>query len=172
MCIFVRLNANLIIFLFAMKQVRHILLAIMLLLPCAGFAQTPGGNNQKMTPEERAAEEKKAEKEFREAIDGMVKKYEDILDLEPWQSFYVDSILSHDYTELQAKLIEYSESKMSAMGPYQKAQDECGEKIYESFHKILNEEQWAKYLKSGAAADKKTRDKRAAKRAKLTNQGR
>lgn len=152
-----------------MKQARNILVALMLFIPCLAIAQTPGGNNQRMTPEEREAEEKKMEKEFREVIDDQVRKYEENLDLAPWQSFYVDSILTHDYKELREKLMKYSESKMTAMGPYQDAQDECGEKIYNSFHKILNEEQWAKYLKSGAGADKKARDKRAAKKAKLTN---
>jgi len=38
------------------------------------------------------------------------------------------------------------------------------EKIYESFRKILNEEQWQKYLKSGALKAKNARDKREQKR--------
>ena len=38
------------------------------------------------------------------------------------------------------------------------------EQIYQAMHKVFNEEQWEKYLKSGAARDKKARDKRAAKK--------
>ena len=38
------------------------------------------------------------------------------------------------------------------------------EKNYNALHAILNEEQWTKYLKTGAARDKKARDKREAKR--------
>ena len=41
--------------------------------------------------------------------------------------------------------------------------DKWAEQIYNSLHKIMNEDQWSKYLKQGAARDKKTRDKRKAK---------
>ena len=38
------------------------------------------------------------------------------------------------------------------------------EQIYNAFSKVFDEDQWAKYLKQGAAREKKARDKRAAKR--------
>jgi hypothetical protein len=42
-------------------------------------------------------------------------------------------------------------------------QDKWLEAIYQSYLRILNENQKAKYLKSGAAKAKKARDKRAEK---------
>ena len=49
---------------------------------------------------------------------------------------------------------------------YVMVQDKWMEQIYNSFHKIFDEEQWTKYGKMGAARAKKARDKRAAKNAK------
>ena len=87
-----------------------------------------------------------------------------MLDLEVWQSFYVDSILTHDYMALRDELKEMRDAKMTNTDAYQRVQDKWAEQIYIAFQKVFNEEQWAKYLKSGAARDKKSRDKRAAKR--------
>ena len=47
---------------------------------------------------------------------------------------------------------------------YLGVQDKWMEQMYNSLQKVFNEEQWDKYLKAGAARDKKARDKRAAKR--------
>ena len=55
-------------------------------------------------------------------------------------------------------------AKVSNTDIYQVTQDKWAEQIYLSLQKIFTEEQWNKYLKSGAARDKKARDKRAAKR--------
>jgi hypothetical protein len=38
--------------------------------------------------------------------------------------------------------------------------------MYEAFHKVLDEKQWARYLKNGGEREKKNREKRAAKREK------
>ena len=43
-------------------------------------------------------------------------------------------------------------------------EDKWEEQIYTAMEKVLDEKQWAKYLKTGAAREKKARDKRAAKR--------
>ena len=45
--------------------------------------------------------------------------------------------------------------------------------MFVSMKKVFNEEQWAKFLKSGAGKEKKARDKRAAKiaAAAAKNQG-
>ena len=76
----------------------------------------------------------------------------------------MDSILTHDYTELTRELKALREAKMSSSEVYMQVQDKWAEQIYVSLQKVFNEEQWAKYLKTGAARDKKSRDKRAAKR--------
>lgn len=55
-------------------------------------------------------------------------------------------------------------NKVSNSDLYVIAQDKWMEKIYTSFQRVFNDEQWAKYLKTGGAKEKKARDKRAAKR--------
>lgn len=96
-----------------------------------------------------------------EAIDSQVEKLENQLDLADWQSFKVDSILTHDYQAMQDELQKLSSKKVENFDLYYQVQDKWYEQIYNAYHKILNEEQWAKYLKQGAAREKKARDKRA-----------
>lgn len=104
------------------------------------------------------------EKEMQQKIDEEVEKYADNLKLADWQVFYVDSILNHDYRAMQAEFIEMNKSKVSNTDFYLMIQDKWMEQIYNSFHKFLDADQWAKYLKTGASKEKKDRDKRAAKR--------
>jgi hypothetical protein len=110
--------------------------------------------------------EKDREKKFFEAIDKETERLTTLLDLDDWQIFYVDSILTHDYTALQEEYTVLSKSKVSNSDIYYDTQDKWMEQIYQAYSKVFNEEQWAKYLKSGAARDKKARDKRAAKKKK------
>ena len=135
-----------------MKKI--IIIVALFLLPAAGFAQ-----QQPKSEEER-------EKEFYEAIEKQVDRLTTMLNLEDWQIFYVDSILTHDYKAMQTEVMELSKAKVSNTDIYYDVQDKWMEQIYQSFHKVLDEEQWAKYEKSGAARDKKARDKRAAKKNK------
>lgn len=135
-----------------MKKI--IIIVALFLLPAAGFAQ-----QQPKSEEER-------EKEFYEAIEKQVDRLTTMLNLEDWQIFYADSILTHDYKAMQEEVMELSKAKVSNSDIYFDVQDKWMEQIYQSFHKILDEEQWTKYEKSGAARDKKARDKRAAKKNK------
>lgn len=130
---------------------KYIYTLLLLLLPLCVFAQ------EQKTPEQQ-------EKEFREAIEKEVDRYADNLDLDDWQVFYVDSILTYNYTAMQKEMMELSSAKVSNPDIYYIAQDKWMEAIYTAFQKIFTEEQWNKYLKGGALRDKKARDKRAAKR--------
>ena len=123
----------------------------MLLLPFQAGAQQAQGAEEEI-------------KQMREAIDQTVENYERIPELEDWQSFYVDSILTHDYDALRVELKSLQAAKMSNADVYQQVQDKWAEQIYVALQKVLDEKQWAKYLKNGAAREKKARDKRAAKR--------
>ena len=109
------------------------------------------------TPEQR-------EKEFYEAIEKQVETMEQQLDLEVWQVFYVDSILTHDYKAMQEEFADMSKAKMSNPDLFYDVQDKWMEQIYQSMHKVLDEKQWAQYEKLGAARDKRAREKRAAKK--------
>lgn len=91
-----------------------------------------------------------------------VERYENLLKLEYWQVFYADSVLTHNYTAMQEELQGLSRVKVANEDIYQASQDKWMEATYNAFHQFLTPEQWAKYLKSGAARDKKARDKRAA----------
>lgn len=134
------------------KAIKFFGITALLLLPLWAGAQQP-----QMSEEEEA-------KQMREAIDRSVESYENLLNLEDWQSFYVDSILTHDYTALRQELKALRDAKMTNNDAYVQVQDKWAEQIYNAFHKVFNEEQWQKYLKTGAARDKKSRDKRAEKR--------
>ena len=139
------------------KDMKKILFAAIALLFSVGtaFAQ------EQMSPEEK-------EKMMVEFIQKEVEKLESSLKLEDWQTFYADSILTHDYHALQAELDALQEAKVSHTALYTKASDKWADKIYEAMHKIMNEEQWEKYLKQGAAREKKARDKRKAKMLEAT----
>lgn len=126
------------------------------LFACLSF--TCGLNAQNAGQDEDA-------KQLREAIDQQVKTYTDLLDLEYWQVFYVDSIMTHDYGAMTAELKELQESKVTNSSVYEMIQDKWAEQMYNAYRKVFNDEQWQKYLRAGAARDKKARDKREARRA-------
>ena len=134
-------------------KTKFILTAALFLAFC-GFA---AAQEQPLTPEQQ-------EKKMRESIEEMVLNYEENLKLESWQTFYVDSILTHNIGAMNAEMQEFSRNRVENWDLYYIVQDKWSEETYNAFRKILNDEQWASYLKSGAAKAKKARDKRAAKR--------
>ena len=103
------------------------------------------------------------EKKLSEYIQKEVDRLEMTLKLEDWQVFYVDSILNHDFRAMQEEMNNLSSSKVTNYDIYTRASDKWAEKIYVAFRKVLNDNQWQKYLKSGAAREKKAREKRKAK---------
>ena len=133
------------------KAIKIFWIGALLLLPLWAGAQQPQSEEEEL-------------KQMREMIDRTVDNYTSLLDLEDWQTFYVDSILTHDYEAMRQELKDMRDAKMTNTDGYQRVQDKWAEQVYNAFQKVFNEEQWAKYLKTGAARDKKSRDKRAAKR--------
>ena len=133
------------------KAIKFFGITALLLLPLWAGAQQPQNDAEEL-------------KQMREAIDRTIENYESMLDLEDWQTFYVDSILTHDYEALRLELRALQTAKMSNNDVYQQVQDKWAEQIYVSLQKVFDEKQWQKYLKAGAGRDKKARDKRAAKR--------
>ena len=100
------------------------------------------------------------EKKMDEFIQNQVSNLENSLKLETWQTFYVDSILNHDYRAMQDELDNLSSAKVSNTDIYIRTQDKWNEQIYQALSKVMNEAQWNKYLKMGAAREKKFLDKR------------
>lgn len=135
------------------RIIRSIVLCAVL---SAGFSLSLAAQN--MTDEE-----KKAEKEFHESLEREIDRLTNVLKLEDWQVFYVDSILNHDYKAMQDELKDLQSKKVSNTDMYYDIQYKWQDRIYEAFQKIFDEDQWAKYLKTGAARDKKARDKKRAK---------
>ena len=133
------------------KAIKFFWITVLLSLPLGALAQQPQNEEEEL-------------KQMREAIDATVENYEKLLDLADWQSFYVDSILTHDYEAMRLDLKDLRTAKISNTDAYQRVQDKWAEQIYVAMQKVFDEEQWAKYLKAGAAREKKARDKRAAKR--------
>lgn len=103
------------------------------------------------------------EKAMYEAIDKEIEHLTTVLDLADWQIFMIDSTLTHDYKAMTEELMVLRSSKVSNSSAYLSVQDKWQEAIYQSYLRVLNEEQQAKYLKGGAAKAKRARDKRAEK---------
>lgn len=103
------------------------------------------------------------EKQMYEAVDKEIERQTTFLDLADWQIFMIDSTLTHDYRAMTAEIASLRQSKVSNSNAYISVQDKWLEAIYQSYLRILNEDQKAKYLKSGAAKAKKAREKRAEK---------
>ena len=133
-------------------KTKHILLAILgLSLTLTGFAQ------EQLTPEQE-------EKKMREGIELLVLRYEESLDLEVWQTFYVDSILVHNYNAMAEETKALAMNRVENGDLYTMISDKWEDKTYNAFRKILTDEQWKKYLKGGASRAKKAREVRAKKR--------
>ena len=137
-----------------MKAYRIIITALLALMPTILLAQEE--QRAPLTPDEE-------EKKMYEAIEDQLEKYTQSLDLADWQVFYMDSIMVANFKGLRAELKDMAEAKVTNEDLYIMVQDKWADKTYDAIHKILNEQQWNKYLKSGAARNKKTREKRASK---------
>lgn len=140
---------------FVRMKTQHIIAAIVALvlsIPC--FSQ----QQQQSDPEK---EKQEIYDKIQQKLDAMIIEYK----LEDWQVFFLDSIMVHDYTAMQEEINVLRDRKVSNADMYYVIQDKWNEKMYESFRGVLDEEQWKKYLKTGAEREKKTRDKRAAKAA-------
>ena len=129
-----------------MKQFLTLALTILMAAGLQAYGQAP------------SAEER--EKALFDSIDKTIERQTDMMDLADWQIFRIDSMLVHDYKAMTAELEDLDKAKVGNYDIYLRAQDKWMEQIYNGYRKILNDEQWAKYLKQGAAREKKARDKR------------
>lgn len=114
-------------------------------------------------PAQEPQNEEERLKNLYEAVDKEIERQTTSLDLEDWQIFRIDSTLTHDFQAMTDELLSLQKSKVSNTSAYQDVQDKWSEAIYRSYERILNKEQWEKYLKNGALRAKKARDKRAEK---------
>jgi len=112
-----------------------------------------GAQNQPQTPEQQ-------EKQMMEFIDKEVKRLSELLDLEYWQEFYVDSTLTHDFRAMSEEMNAMQKSKVENTDLYADVRDKWMEKIDATYKRIFNEAQWKKYMKAGGERARKAREKR------------
>ena len=82
------------------------------------------------------------------------------LNLEYWQVFYVDSILRTNFKGMEEDIKRLGAMNVSMESLYMEVQDKWGEKTDEAFKKLFTDEQWKKYLTTGAKKAIKEREKR------------
>ena len=111
---------------------------------------------------EASAQEQQKQPDVYEQAETEADRLQRVLDLEDWQVFYVDSTLKHDFPAMMAEYDKLRAAKVSNASMYQSVQDKWMEQIDATYKKIFNPQQWAAYLKSGAAKAQKARDKRKA----------
>lgn len=116
-----------------------------MLLPLSSFAQQP------------------EEPDIYEQIEQEAERLQRVLNLEDWQVFYVDSTLTHDLPAMKAEVYNLASQKVGNADVYLLVQDKWMDQIDATYKKIFTEEQWAAYLKAGAAKAMKAREKRKAK---------
>ena len=110
------------------------------------------------------AQQKPEEVDIYEQIELEADRLQRVLELEDWQVFYVDSTLKHDYPAMQAEVQKLAEAKVANRDMYIMVQDKWLEQIDATYKRIFTPEQWAAYLKQGAAKAQKARAKRNAKK--------
>ena len=125
-------------------------------LPCLFLSAGLKAQNPPQTPEQR-------EKQMTEFIDNEVKRLTDMLNLEYWQEFYVDSTLNHDLRARQAELLDMQKARVENSDLYMAISDKWMEKIDSAYRRFFTEQQWEKYWKSGAKRAQKEREKRKKK---------
>lgn len=138
-----------------MKNIGNLLLVLALL----SYGFSASAQNQEGVAEDDV-------KKMLENVDRQVEQMTNDLDLADWQVFYVDSILTANYLSLQEGFAELSAKKVGNRDIYQDLQYRKLDEVYFALEKVLDEQQWTKYLKRGAAKDKKSREKYFSKKNK------
>ena len=91
-------------------------------------------------------------------------RLQELLELDDWQVFYVDSTLKHDFPAMMEEFNKLKASKVTNTSMFQSVQDKWWDVIDASYQKIFTPEQWERYLKTGAAKAQKARAKRREKK--------
>lgn len=138
-----------------MKRLTLIAVFSALLFSATSFAQQQDGK----------------EPDILEVCETQADRLQTTLDLEDWQTFYVDSILKNDYQAMRAELNELQRQRVSNPSMYQDVQDKWMERIDNAYRKIFTDKQWEAYLKQGAAKAQSLREKRRQKAAQALVKG-
>ena len=126
-------------------------------LPCLLLSVSVWAQNPPQSPEQQ-------EKQLTEFIDKEVKRLSDLLGLEYWQEFYVDSTLNHDLRARQEELLGMQKARVENTDLYMAISDKWMEKIDSAYMRFFTPEQWDKYWKTNGKRAQKDRDKRKNKK--------
>ena len=133
------------------------LLSVTLAAVLSVFVARAQDQQPPQTPEQK-------EKQLLEMVDREVHRLSDLLNLEYWQEFYVDSTLTHDFKALSEELEGMQRAKVENTDLYIAVQDKWMEQIDNTYKGFFTEEQWKKYWKSGGKRAQEARDKRKNKK--------
>ena len=126
---------------------------------CLSVLVLKAQNNGPKTPEEQ-------EKQMMEYVDKEVQRLSNLLDLEYWQEFYVDSTLTHDLKAMSQELESMQKAKVENRDLYVSIQDKWMQQVDNSYKRFFTPEQWNKYWKTGGKRAQEVRDKRNNKNTK------
>ena len=126
---------------------------------CLSVLALKAQNNAPLTPEEQ-------EKQMMEYVDKEVQRLSNLLDLEYWQEFYVDSTLTHDLKAMSQELEGMQKAKVENRDLYVSVQDKWMQQVDNSYKRFFTPEQWNKYWKTGGKRAQEARDKRNNKNTK------
>ena len=126
---------------------------------CLSVLVLKAQNNGPKTPEEQ-------EKQMMEYVDKEVQRLSNLLDLEYWQEFYVDSTLTHDLKAMSQELESMQKAKVENRDLYVSIQDKWMQQVDNSYKRFFPPEQWNKYWKTGGKRAQEARDKRNNKNTK------
>jgi len=93
----------------------------------------------------------------------MVNKMETQLNLEPHQTFFVDSVLCHDYRAWMDENEDLRNAGVQEPTVYISIREKWQAHIDSSLVKILNPDQWTEYLKMTGKYKKPKKDKKSGK---------
>ncbi|MBR2947324.1 MAG: hypothetical protein IKC17_01895 [Bacteroidales bacterium] len=105
------------------------------------------------------AQNQKEEKSPEEIATEQANRLETLLELEPHQTFFIDSVLQHDMRAMYDEMQAMKQSGTQEFIVYQRIKEKWGEKIDSSFMNILSEKQWMEYLRSTNRMTKEMRKK-------------
>ncbi|MBO4585040.1 MAG: hypothetical protein J5675_00355 [Bacteroidales bacterium] len=125
--------------------------------PCLMLGGSVWAQNQPQSPQEQ-------EKQMTEFIDKEVKRLSDMLDLEYWQEFYVDSVLNHDLRASRDEMMEMQKARVENTDLYVAVSDKWMERIDSAYMRFFTPAQWDKYWKANGKRAQKERDKRKNKK--------
>ena len=105
------------------------------------------------------AQEQRQEKSPEEIATDEANRLEELLELEPHQTFFIDSVLQHDMRAMYDEMQKMRQSGTQEFIVYQRIKEKWGNRIDSAYMNILTEKQRLEYLRSTNRMTKEMRKK-------------